>query len=293
MAKILVTGGAGFIGSHLVEELSKNNEVVVLDKLIHGNKLPDNFKVTVGDIRDYDLVESLSKDCDVIYHLAAYVGVDFVGENSRETMEVDFLGIFNVCKAAQKNNVKKIIFTSTSGIYDEHHVPLPKSGYAMAKRNSEMYLKYFSEESGICCVALRLFNVYGDRQDDRMVIKRFYTQAINNQPITIYDDGKQTRDFTYIKDCVTALILVGEKVNNFGIFDLGVGVEETIESLAIRIKKLFNSNSIIENITTPNKLKQFQIKKRKGNSSELFNIINYSPTTNLNDGLLKTFMENK
>lgn len=157
MKKILVTGGAGFIGSHLVEALSKDNKVIVIDKLLHGNKINNmnkNIKLVKGDVRNYKLVEKYSKNCSCIFHLAAFLGVDYVSKNHLETMETEFVGIHNICTAAYKNKIKKVIYSSTSGVYGKEQFKnspkenvkvAPESSYAMAKRNAELYLKYFSK----------------------------------------------------------------------------------------------------------------------------------------------------
>jgi len=130
MSKVLVTGGAGFIGSHLVESLVKNNyEVVVLDSLLRGNKIPKSIqsKITFikGDVRNKNLVDEISRNCKYIFHLAAILGVEVVAENHIETMEVETIGTKNICDAALKNKVKKVIYASTSGIYG--HSAIEKS----------------------------------------------------------------------------------------------------------------------------------------------------------------------
>ena len=120
MKKIFVTGGTGFIGSHLVNFLSKDYKVIILDKFIYPNKikkLNKNMKVIRGDIRDYSLIKKHSKNCVGIFHLAAVLGIDVVAKKHLETMETEFYGIKNICKAAIENNIKKIVYTSTSGVY--------------------------------------------------------------------------------------------------------------------------------------------------------------------------------
>ena len=300
MKKILITGGAGFIGSHLSEHLSKKNKVLVLDNLFQGNKLKlnKNIDLIIGDVRDKDLVNKLSKGCETIFHLAAIIGVDVVSKNKIDTMNVEFDGLRNICESAQKNKVKKIIYSSSSGVYGklnykskvkEESVISPSSGYAMAKRNSEVYLENFHRETKIKCSSIRLFNVYGRRQDSRMVIPRFVSQAKNGKDITIYGDGQQTRDFTHIDDCIKTFDLVEKKIKGCEIFNSSKGNDTKIIELAKIIKRLFKSNSKIKLIKVPKDLDEFQVNKRCGDSTKILNYINFKPNKSLIKGLKETY----
>ncbi len=300
MNKILVTGGAGFIGSHLVEFLSKKNKVVVIDKLLHGNKIKNfnrNIKLVKGDVRDKKLVNKYSKNCKTIFHLAAILGVDVVSEKNLETMECEFEGLKNVCDAARKNKVKKIIYSSSSGVYGKLNFKInvkedapvaPVSAYAIAKRSAELYLKNFFIDYGISSIALRLFNVYGPRQDNRMVISRFIDQAKKGKDLTVYLPGNQTRDFTYIDDCVKVFDLINKRVEGFKILNSSKGEDLRIDILAKKILKNFDNKSKIKLIKVPNKLKEFQVFKRCGNSKKLYDLIKYKPETKLEKGLENT-----
>ena len=301
MKKFLVTGGAGFIGSHLVEALSKDNKVIVIDKFLHGNKINNinkNIKLIKGDVRNYKLVKKYSKNCSCIFHLAAFLGVDYVSKNHLETMETEFAGIHNVCKAAYKNKIKKIIYSSTSGVYGKEQFKnspkenvkvAPESSYAMAKRNAELYLKYFSKKFNISCIALRLFNVYGPRQDGRMIIPRIFKWSKNNQKIIIYNKGLQTRDFTYIDDCIKSILLIYKKLNGYYILNIAKGKDTRIVDLAKLIIKLNKSKSKIVFKKIPKNLVEFEVKKRRGNSYLLYKKIKYKPLTSLKSGLKSTF----
>ena len=300
MNRILITGGAGFIGSHLTEFLSKKYFVTVIDNLSHGNKIKSEnkrIKIIKGDVRDQELISYYSKNCKTIYHLAAVLGVDIVSNKNVETMNCEFEGIKNVCNAAKKNKIRKIIYSSSSGVYGklnysknvkENATIAPVSAYSISKRACEFYLKSFYKENKITSIAVRLFNVYGPRQDERMVVSRFISQAKNNKPITIYGSGKQTRDFTYIDDCVKVFDLIDKKVNGFQIVNSSKGKDLNILNLAKKIKNDLKSKSKIVHIVTPNKLEEFQVPKRCGNSSKLFKLINYKPNTNFITGLRKT-----
>ncbi len=303
MKKYLITGGAGFIGSHLSEYLSIKNKVIVIDNFSHGNKIKNlnkNIKLIKGDVRDLDLIKKHSKNCSTIFHLAAILGVDIVSDKNVETIECEFEGIKNVCLSAKFNKVKKIIYSSSSGVYGklnynknvkEDAVVAPVSAYSIAKRSCEFYLENFYKENNISCIAVRLFNVYGPRQDERMVIPRFITQALANKNITVYGNGKQTRDFTYIDDCIKVFDLINKKLSGFHILNSSKGEDFNIFNLARRIKKDLNSNSQITKIIVPKKIEEFQVMKRCGDSSKLFKLIKYKPHTNFSDGIKRTIAD--
>ena len=300
MNKILITGGAGFIGSHLTEFLSKKNNIIVIDNFSHGNKikrLNKNIKIIKGDVRDGDLLNFYSRNCASIFHLAAVLGVDIVSKKNLETMECEFEGIQNVCNAAKKNKINKIIYSSSSGVYGklnykknvkESATVAPVSAYSVSKRACEFYLKSFYQENKITAIAVRLFNLYGPRQDDRMVIARFIKQALANKPITVYGSGKQTRDFTYIDDCIKVFDLLNKKIKGFHIINSSKGKDFDILGLAKTIKKNLKSKSKIIHLKVPKNLEEFQVLKRCGDSSKLNKLINYKPSTNFITGLQKT-----
>lgn len=297
--KILVTGGAGFIGSNLVSRLLKEgHEVNVLDNLLRGNKLEKNAfqKITFykGDIRDQALVISASKNCDAIYHFAAVLGVDIVADQPVETMDVEVIGTRNVVQAAEINNVKYILYASTSGIYShsailkttltEDVLVDPRTSYAMAKRYNEIYLASHHNERGLNVISLRFFNVYGFNQDNRMVIPRFFEQAIANEAITVYGNGEQTRDFTFIEDTIDACVsLLGTK--GCHIINIANEKEWTIRELAESIKKVCQSNSVISHHEAPKKRYDYEVERRVGNSDKLKKMTGNKPQTDLIAGL--------
>ena len=299
MAKFLVTGGAGFIGSHIVERLIKEgNSVTVMDTLLRGNKLTkDTFNAVQfieKDVRDEIAVNNAMKNVDVEFHLAAVLGVDVVADNPVETMEVETIGTRNIARAALRNDVQKILYASTSGIYghsameqavNEEVMVDPRTSYAMAKRYNEIYLAALNEEKGINTVSLRFFNVYGPRQDNRMVIPRFIEQAKAGNPITVFGDGKQTRDFTYIDDTTEACIRLMEKSNGAQIFNIANEKEGCIEELAATIKDMTQSNSEIKYLEAPTKRYDYEVGRRVGSSEKLKNAVGYKPDTTLAQGL--------
>lgn len=299
MSKILITGGAGFIGSHLTAYLVKEgNQVVVLDNLLRGNKIEsdifEQIEFVNGDVRDFDTVLKLSKGCDHIYHLAAVLGVDIVADNPVETMDTEVIGTRNVINAALENNVKKVIYASTSGVYghsaieksvDEEIMIDPRTSYAMAKRYNEIYLKAVHEEKGLESVSLRFFNVYGPRQDQRMVIPRFFEQAVNNDPITVFGNGLQTRDFTLVGETIKATVLLAEKARGSEIFNIANGTELNILELAKHIKMITGSHSEIQLIESPKKRYDYEVERRVGSSDKLYSLTGFKPDTDVREGL--------
>jgi len=304
--KILITGGAGFIGSNLAQRLiQENHEVVVLDSLLRGNKLDkDTFskiKFIKGDVRNRDLVLEAAQGCDVIYHFAAVLGVDIVADNPVETMDVEVIGTRNVIEAAEICNVKHVLYASTSGIYShsaivknalsEEVLVDPRTSYAMAKRYNEIYLASHHEEKGINVISLRFFNVYGWNQDNRMVVPRFFEQSIENEPITVFGTGKQTRDFTYIDDTVEACYrLIG--IKGCHIVNIANEAEWCITDLANEIKSITSSNSEIIYLEAPKKRYDYEVERRVGSSEKLFNLTGYKPLTNLKSGLEQIYQIN-
>lgn len=298
--KILVTGGAGFIGSNLVKKLVESgHEIVVLDTLLRGNKLSSELlkkvKLVVDDVRNLEIVDEVMQGCDIVFHFAAVLGVDIVADNPVETMEVEVNGTQNIVKLALKHKVKKILYASTSGIYGhsamesavtEEVMVDPRTSYAMAKRYNEIYLASNYEEKGLESICLRFFNVYGYNQDNRMVIPRFIEQAKANEPITVFGNGAQTRDFTFIDDTLDACIRLMD-VGGFHIVNISNENEYSILDLAHKLKELLHSQSEIKFIEAPIKRYDYEVERRVGNSDKLFRLTGLKPNTNLEDGLLK------
>lgn len=223
--KYLVTGGAGFIGSHIVEALvAEGHQVVVLDNLSSGHKenlaqVMDRISFIEGDVRDPDICLKASEGCDGVFHEAALVSVADSVERPRDNHEINITGTLNVLEAARACGVKRVVFASSAAIYGndpelpkiEDMLPEPMSPYAVAKITGEHYLRTYAALYGLECVALRYFNVYGPRQDPSSpysgVISIFSTRVAQGLPITIYGDGEQTRDFINIADVISANLL--------------------------------------------------------------------------------------
>jgi UDP-glucose 4-epimerase len=297
--KILITGGAGFIGSNLTKRLvNDGNEVVVLDSLLRGNKIDkETFaKITFikGDVRDAELVNQACKGCDLIFHFAAVLGVDIVADNPVETMDVEVIGTRNVVMAAEANGINRILYASTSGIYghsaiedvalNEEVLVDPRTSYAMAKRYNEIYLASHHEEKGLNAISLRFFNVYGHNQDTRMVVPLFFEQAMNGSELTVFGSGKQTRDFTYIDDTVEACVRL-MNIKGSHIVNIANEKEWCIDDLAKLIIETTNSNSPIKFIEAPKKRYDYEVERRVGSSDKLLKLTGFKPLVELKDGL--------
>ncbi|MFM7595586.1 MAG: NAD-dependent epimerase/dehydratase family protein [Flavobacteriales bacterium] len=296
---VLVTGGSGFIGSHLVERLVHDkHQVVVIDNLLRGNKIPHHILQSItfieGDVRDANLVMNAMEGIDLVYHFAAVLGVDVVADFPVETMDVEVIGTRNVIEAMHKHGVKQLFYASTSGIYShsaivktalsEEVLVDPRTSYAMAKRYNEIYLASHFEEKGLNTIALRFFNVYGERQDNRMVIPRFLEQADASLPLTVFGNGQQTRDFTYISDVIEACIRLQE-TKGFHIVNIANEREWTIQELAETIIKQTGSTSTIIYHDAPKKRYDYEVERRIGSSEKLHKLTGFKPTTPLQQGI--------
>jgi UDP-glucose 4-epimerase len=248
--KALVTGGAGFIGSHLVDALvAEKCRVVVLDNLFSGhlsNLEPFKDRITFlrGDIRQQDILEEAAEGCDVIFHLAAVVSVQQTIAQPVESTEVNAIGTLNVFEAARSQQVPRVVFSSSCAVYgDDPRLPKveimnpkPASPYAVQKLAAEYHARIYYELFGLETVSLRYFNVFGPRQDPSSpysgVISLFMTRAVSSKPPVIYGDGQQSRDFVYVKDVVTANLLAAAMKDPRGrIFNIGTGNQVTINRL--------------------------------------------------------------
>ncbi len=257
--RIVITGGAGFIGSHIVEHYCRNHEVVVIDNLRTGYKKnveKFNIKFVKGSVENYNLVYTSLSGADYVFHLAALVSVPESIKNPVLTENINVIGTLNILNAAVKQKVKKVIFISSAAIYGnnpiirkkEDMLPEPRSPYAITKLSGEYYCNMYKENYGLKTSVVRFFNVFGPRQDPTSqyaaVIPIFTSNAINRTALKIFGDGKQTRDFIYVKDVVTAISLVADK--GIGVYNIGLGKSVTINKLAKNIIKITNSTSKIE-----------------------------------------------
>lgn len=249
--KILVTGGAGFIGSHIVELYQgKADEIRVLDNLRTGYRHNlDGLRHTFieGSVTDRELVKMAVQGVDFIFHLAALVSVPESVSKPRECIDINVHGLLNVLEEASSAGVKKLVFASSAAVYGdnptvpkvESMVPEPKSPYAITKLDGEHYLGMFHREGMLETAALRFFNVFGPRQDPKgayaAAVPIFIEKALRGEDITIFGDGDQTRDFIHVRDIAGALSFAAEKRGMSGVFNAGYGGQITINELAERI----------------------------------------------------------
>lgn len=265
--KALITGGAGFIGSHLAERLLKDgDEVAVIDNLstgslknIAGIKKNPGFEFTEGDIRNAELMAPLVGKCDVVYHLAAAVGVKLIAEDPVHTIETNIGGTELVLDLANKFG-KKILIASTSEVYGKNEtVPfredddivlgstsMSRWSYACSKAIDEFLGLAFCQQYGLNVVICRFFNTVGPRQTGQygMVVPRFVQSALGNEPLTIYGTGKQTRCFSYVGDLVEAVIELMNCEQAAGkVYNIGSNEEISIEQLADKIIEMTESKS--------------------------------------------------
>jgi len=298
----IVTGGAGFIGSHLAEELLKRGyQVIILDDLSTGKRgniepilTQGNIQFIEGSVTDLPLLNKLFQNVSYVFHLAAIPSVPRSIESPLASHNVNITGTLNVLLAAKDNKVKKVIYTSSSAVYGdtptlpkrEDMSPNPQSPYAVTKLAGEYYCQVFYEVFHLPTICLRYFNVYGPRQDPgsqyAAVIPRFIDRLFRNESPIIFGDGEQTRDFTFVKDAAEANILATES-DAAGVFNIGTGRRVSINELARLITGLMDKDS-----------KPIYQKPRLGDVKHSLADISkakqfgYNPGYNLEEGLRET-----
>ncbi len=303
--KVVVTGGAGFIGSHLAEELVAGGyQVTILDDLSTGkeeNIAPllkrSSAEFIKGSVTDLPLLQKILRDTLYVFHLAAIPSVPRSLADPRTSHEVNATGTLNVLLAARDVGVSKVVYASSSSVYGDTPVlpkredmpPNPQSPYAVTKLIGEYYCHVFNQVYALPTACLRYFNVYGPRQDPdsqyAAVIPRFLMMVSEGKPPVIFGDGEQTRDFTYVKDAVTASILVAQSGGN-GVFNIGTSQRSSINHLAQLITGLVGCN-----------LKPVHDKPRPGDVRHSLADISrarkcgYQPSYTLEEGLKQTIKE--
>ena len=249
--RVLVTGGAGFIGSHTVEYFQGKAGVRVLDNLRscymkNLNGLEHEF--IEGSVTDRAAVRSAMEGVDYVFHMAAMISVPESMEKPLECVEINTVGTLIVLEEAARAGVKKLCFSSSAAIYGdnpavpklESMLPEPKSPYAVTKLDGEYYCGMFSREGRLATAVMRYFNVFGPRQDPASAyaaaVPIFIDKAVKNEPVTIFGDGEQTRDFIYVKDVVAANAFLAMNRTEPGFYNVACGGRLTINSLAQKIR---------------------------------------------------------
>ncbi len=252
----LITGGAGFIGSHLVHELIRyQQEVRVFENFSSGRRenldwLPQRVEIMEGDVRDLPAVRRAMRGVRYVFHQAAIRSVPRSVEDPSSTNEVNAQGTLNVLVAARDAHVQRLVYASSSSVYGESQLkiqeegqrPFPVSPYAVSKLSGELYCRLFSRLYGLETVSLRYFNVFGPGQDPESeyaaVIPRFIRQALRGEPVEVHGDGLQSRDFTYVSDVVQANLLAVKAPNVVGeVFNIGGGETHTVMDIVFFLGK--------------------------------------------------------
>ena len=259
---ILITGGLGFIGSHITNNLLDNNNITIIDNLSTGkldylkNPHHENLTLIKKDLNSLDLNSNL-KDIDYVFHLAAMVGVPLSVENPISCNLENVNATVHLLDACVKNDIEKVVFSSSCAVYGENtnmplkenELPMPTSPYAASKACCEMYLKSFYESYGLNYTALRYFNVFGPKQDKNSpyaaVIPNFINAILEDKQPVIYGDGKQTRDFVYVGDVARANIKACKSTFN-GIVNVASGKRITINQLYEIVKRTLNSEKEVK-----------------------------------------------
>jgi UDP-glucose 4-epimerase len=255
--RVLITGGAGFIGSHIAERLvGEKHDVRILDNLSSGRRenLTEFFRgveFVEGDIRDLELLERLCQGCEVIFHQAAIVSVPYSVEHPQETHDVNIQGTLNVLHAARRQKVRRVVYACSAAVYGEDPelpkketmAPFPISPYGVEKITSEYYLGVFHALYGVQTVSLRYFNVFGPRQDPRSpysgVISIFVDRVLKKQTPIVYGDGDQSRDFVYISNVVDANLLAATTPGAAGrCYNIGCGKRTRLNALLQMLGRL-------------------------------------------------------
>jgi len=251
----MITGGRGFIGYHLKEELKKNNQVIVLDNLFHPCQAPVDDTFHYADVRYYHEIESWVKWADIVYHLAAQIHVDRSIEFPQETIDVNVTGTLNILEACRKYH-KKMIFASSSEVYgtsqvdkiNERHPLDGQSPYAASKISGDRLCKAYYDTYGLDVTILRNFNAFGPYQNDTSyggVIARFTKAALSGEPLYVYGGGEQQRDYIYITDALFGYRICAQHNLSGQAINIGTGYTITINELARFIKNITKSNSEI------------------------------------------------
>ncbi|HUF01617.1 MAG TPA: SDR family oxidoreductase [Gaiellaceae bacterium] len=301
--KVLVTGGAGFIGSNVVRALlARGDDVRVLDNFSTGSRanlaeLEDHVELVEGDLRSYERVHTAVRGVEVVLHQGALPSVPRSVQDPLTTTAVNVEGTLNVLLAARDEGIRRIVNASSSSVYGnggslprtETQLPDPISPYAVAKLAAERFCTSFSRVYGLEIVSLRYFNVFGPRQDPTSqyaaVVPRFIRAVADGQPVTIYGDGEQSRDFTYVDNVVDANLLAADAVNVAGeIVNVATGGPATVNELAGAIGRLLDRE--VTKVYEPER--EADVRASWADLGEARRLLGYEPQIALEDGLRRT-----
>jgi nucleoside-diphosphate-sugar epimerase len=300
---VLVTGGGGFIGSHLAARLaSLGHSVRILDNFATGRRsnvlaLAGEIELVEGDIQSYERVHNAVAGCEVVLHQAALPSVPRSVADPLTSNATNVTGTLNVLLAARDAGVRRVIFASSSSVYGatkelpkrEDMAPLPVSPYAVAKLACEGYCRSFGEVYGLETVALRYFNVFGPNQDPRSqyaaVVPNFITAVLTNQPPTIFGDGEQSRDFTYVENVVEAnLLAMGADVAPGRVYNVACGQAVTLNQLFAELRELVDSD--LEPVYAPPRAGD--VRHSLADLTRTRQDLGYEPSVELREGLSRS-----
>ncbi len=296
--RFLITGGSGFIGSHLATALQTKGEVRILDNFrtgFRGNLDGLSVDLREGDVLDQAAVASAMEGVDYVFHMAAMVSVPESVAKPRECEEINGFGLLNVLEAATAAKARKVFLASSAAVYGDNPtvpkletmVPEPKSPYAFTKLLGEHYLRFFHDEGRVKTAALRFFNVFGPRQDPRgpyaAAVPIFIEKALKGEDIHIHGDGGQTRDFIFVRDIVAAILHVTLTEEITGVFNAGYGGTITLNDLAGEILRASGSQSKI--VHGP--VRAGDVRHSRAAVDALKNT-GFQPVSSLNEGLGET-----
>ncbi|MGN8215075.1 MULTISPECIES: NAD-dependent epimerase/dehydratase family protein [Halococcus] len=294
---VLVTGGGGFIGSHLVDALVAENEVRVLDDFSSGRRsqLPANLSVIEGDVRDSDVRKAAFDDVDIVFHEAAIVSVEQSVEMPMESHAINVDATLSVLEEARRTNAR-VVFASSAAIYGTPEtLPIPEtvakrpsSPYGLEKLSADHYCQLYHDLYGLETVALRYFNVYGPRQRKGPysgVITKFFAQARSGGPITVQGTGEQTRDFVHVRDVVRANLLAAMTDRVGEAFNIGTGRSTTIAQLAEHVRETVDPDIKIEH-TDP---RPGDVRDSLADVSKANEALDYEPAVELSEGIESVF----
>lgn len=305
---ILITGGAGFIGSTLADKLlEKNNKIVVIDnfndyyspklkeKNIKHNLDNKNYKLYRGDICDKNLLSKIFEEnqIDVVVHIAASAGVRPSIENPLSYVKNNIEGTVNIVEVMKRKNVQRIVFASSSSIYgnckeeifsEDLKVSEPISPYAASKSACEQFLYTYSKLFDIQVVALRFFTVFGPRQRPDLAIRKFIDLIKENKPIPVYGDGTTIRDYTYVDDIVDGIIsAINYNDTPYEIINLGGGAPVSLNQMIETIEKVLNKKATIEHLP----MQLGDVNKTAADITKAKKLLNYNPKTSFKEGIIK------
>jgi len=301
--RVLVTGGAGFIGSHLSARLiERGDEVRLLDNFATGRRsnmaaLPGEFELIEGDIQSYERVHKAVRGCEVVLHQAALPSVPRSIQDPLTSNATNVIGTLNVLLAARDEGVRRVVYASSSSVYGanptlpkrEDMATAPISPYAAAKQAAESYCRSFGIAYGLETVALRYFNVFGARQDPSSqyaaVIPNFITALMAGQPPVVYGDGEQSRDFTHVGNVVEANLLAMSAAGAAGqVFNVACGHRVTLNELLVELRDLLDSD--VKAVYEPHRVGDVQ--HSLADLSRAEEMLGYIPTISLREGLRRT-----